>query len=113
MLKEAKLAMRITGSAYDADIADLLDAAASDLTTAGVELPGTVVFTMTNSGIVDSSTLNDKLVIRAMITYARMHFGSPDDFDRLKEAYREQKAMLMHAHAYTDYGDGGEDDGEG
>lgn len=109
MLNEAKLAMRITASAYDAEIAGLLKAAANDLTAAGVRLPGSVAFTETYGSIQDNSTLKDPLVQRALITYARMYFGSPDDFDRLREAYETQKVQLMHAERYTAYGDG---DGE-
>lgn len=103
MLKEAKLAMRISTDAYDGEIAGLLDAGAHDLTIAGVILPGTVSFAMTESGVQDNSTLTDTLCQRAIITYARMHFGSPDDFDRLRESYNVQKVQLMHASDYTNY----------
>ena len=105
MLNEAKLAMRISTDAYDGEIAGLLDAGARDLEIAGVVLPGTVSFAATESGIQDNSTLTDSLCQRAIITYARMHFGSPDDYDRLKEAYNVQKVQLMHASDYTDYGE--------
>jgi len=105
MLKEAKLAMRITASAYDGEIAGLLDAAAKDLTAAGVVLPGTVAFTTATTGAVtDISTLKDALCQRALITYARMNFGSPEDYERLRESYDTQKVMLMHADRYTEYG---------
>lgn len=103
MLKEAKLAMRISTDAYDGEIAGLLDAGAHDLTIAGVVLPGTVSFAATETGIQDNSTLTDALCQRALITYARMHFGSPDDFDRLRESYNVQKVQLMHASDYTSY----------
>ena len=105
MLNEAKLAMRITASAYDGEIAGLLDAAAKDLTAAGVVLPGTVAFTTATTGAVtDNSTLKDALCQRALITYARMNFGSPEDYERLRESYDTQKVMLMHADRYTEYG---------
>ena len=112
MLKECKLAMRISTDAYDGEIAGLLDAGAQDLTVAGVVLPGTVSFAATETGIQDNSTLTDALCQRALITYARMNFGSPDDFDRLQESYNVQKIQLMHAGAYTNYEEA-EDDGEG
>ena len=105
MLKEAKLAMAITSSAYDGEIADLLDAGAHDLKIAGVALPGTVSFVVTENGITDNSTLTDPLVRRAIITYARMNFRNPDEYDRLKESYDLQKCQLMHASGYTDYGE--------
>jgi hypothetical protein len=110
MLKECKLALRITATAYDGELCSLMDAAAHDLTIAGVVLPGTVAFTMTNQGITDTSTLTDALCQRAIFTYVRMHFGSPNDYDRLKESYNVQKTQLMHATGYTDYG---ETDGDG
>ena len=112
MLSEAKLAMAITTSAYDGEIADLLDAGAHDLQIAGIVLPGTVSFAMTESGVQDSSTLTDRLVMRAIITYARMHFRNPDDYDRLRESYETQKVQLMHASDYTAYEEA-DDDGEG
>ena len=111
MLKEAKLALRVTAAAYDAEIADLLQAGASDLEIAGVELPGTVAFTVNNDVITDVSTLTDPLVQRAIITYVRMRFGSPQDYDRLAAAYEIQKVQLMHATGYTDFG--GDTDGAG
>jgi hypothetical protein len=108
MLKEAKLAMAITTNAYDGEIADLLDAGAHDLSIAGIVLPGTVSFTVADSNIViDESSLQDRLVMRAIITYARMHFRNPDDYDRLRESYETQKAQLMHASDYTNYDGGG------
>ena len=110
MLKECKLALRITATVYDGELCSLMDAAAHDLTIAGVVLPGTVAFTMTNQGITDSSTLTDALCQRAIFTYVRMNVGSPNDYERLKESYNIQKTQLMHATGYTDYG---ETDGDG
>ena len=112
MLKECKLAMRITTNAADGDLALKLDAAAKDLTTAGVVLPGTVSFTTTNDGIQDNSTLTDALVMQALITYVRMMFASPDDYERLREAYRSQKINFMHANSYTNYNGGSTTDGQ-
>ena len=88
------------------EIADLLDAAARDLTAAGVTLPGKVAFETTENGIVDNSTMDDAMCRRAMITYARMLFRSPDDYERLREAYNAQKVILMHATGYTDFQNG-------
>ena len=113
MLKEAKLALRVTASAYDAEIASLLMAGANDLTIAGVVLPGTVSFTVNNDVITDVSTLTDPLCQRAIFTYAAMRFGNPPNYDKLKEAYETQKVQLMHAGGYTDYDEGGDEDAEG
>ena len=114
MLKEAKLAMRVTAAAYDAEIASLLMAGANDLQIAGVILPGTVSFTVNNDVITDTSTLTDPLVQRAIITYALMRFGNPPNYDKLRDAYDTQKGQLMHATGYTDWLNGEEDsDDEG
>lgn len=110
MLSECRKALRITTGAYDGELCSLMDAGARDLTIAGVVLPGTVSFEQTNKGITDNSTLTDALVMRAIFTYVRMHFGSPADYDKLAESYELQKALLMHATGYTDYG---EDDSNG
>jgi hypothetical protein len=106
MLSEAKKAMRVTSSYYDSEIASLLMAGANDLTIAGVVLPGTVTFTVSSSDTVtDLSTLTDALAMRAVITYAQMRFGNPPNYDKLRDAYETQKAQLMHATGYTDYGE--------
>jgi len=113
MLKEAKKALRVTVDYYDSEIASLLMAGANDLAIAGVELTGTVAFTIgTNDAVTDTSSLTDPLAMRAIITYAAMRFGNPPNYDRLLDAYETQKGQLMHATGYTDYGEG-EDDAEG
>lgn len=89
MLDKAKLALRLTTDAYDEEITDLLAAAALDLGIAGVELPEEL----------------DALCQRAVLTYVRVHFGCPEDYDRLKASYDEQKAQLRTATGYTDWGD--------
>ena len=113
MLKECRQALRITTDAYDGELCSLMKAAVRDLEVSGVIIPGTVAFsaTVTTAGteIEDKSTLKDPLVQRAIFTYVRTHFGSPSDYDRLKESYNAQKVQLMHADGYTYY-DGG--DGE-
>jgi len=111
MLKECRQALRITTDAYDGELCSLMRAAVKDLEIAGVIIPGRVAFstTVTTAGTTtnDGSTLKDPLVMRAVFTYVRQHFGSPDDYDRLKESYNTQKVQLMHADAYTNY-DGGD-----
>lgn len=105
MLKETRLALRITTAAYDAEIASLIMAGVMDLETAGVILPGAVSLKVDEETgeVTDRSTLKDELVKRAIITYVRMNFGSPNDYDRLRDAYSMQKVQLMHATDYTNY----------
>lgn len=89
MIKMARLAGRITTTAYDPQVILLLEAAMEDLGVAGVEVPEAC----------------SALVTQAAITYFRMHFGQPDDYERLKASYDEQKAQLVTATGYTDWGD--------
>lgn len=85
MLAKVKLALRITTDVFDAELSDLIDAALLDMGIAGVTNDDT----------------QDALIIRAVITYCKMHFGQPDDYDRLKSSYDEQKAQLSMATGYT------------
>lgn len=85
MLEKVKMALRITTDAYNSELNDLIDAAQIDLGIAGVTLPETL----------------DAICTRAIITYCKLHFGEPDDYDRLKASYDEQKAQLSMATGYT------------
>lgn len=97
MLEAVKLALRITTTAFDAQLNSLILAAQLDLGVAGVVI---------SSGI-------DALVQMAVITYCRLNFGQPDDYDRLKKSYDEQKAQLATCTGYTDWlnGDSEAEDG--
>ena len=90
LLAAVKMALRVTTTAFDSEIESLIDAAQLDLGVAGVVLPETI----------------DALVRTAVITYCRVRFGQPDDYDRLKRAYDEQKAQLSMCTGYTNWGDG-------
>lgn len=76
-------------SAFDDEINDLISAAKKDLKIAGVKC--------------DLET--DPLIVRAIITYCKINFGTPSDFERLKMSYDEQKAQLQMADGYTEWGD--------
>ena len=86
-LDNVKMALRITTTAYDSELTYLIAAAELDRGIAGVEVPVSL----------------DALVERAIITYCKMHFGIPEDADRLKRSYDEQKAQLVTATGYTDW----------
>ena len=85
MLAKVKLALRITTDAFDTELTDLIAAAKIDLGIAGVELPSTL----------------DEICQLAIITYCKLHFGEPDDYDRLKASSDEQKAQLSMSTGYT------------
>lgn len=85
MLNKVKLALRITTTAFDSELNDLIDAAKLDLGIAGVVLPDEL----------------DAICQKAIITYCKVNFGEPDDYDRLKASYDEQKAQLSMATGYT------------
>lgn len=85
MIAAAKLAARITTHAYDGQIEDLLETALLDLGVAGVEIPEEM----------------DRLVRQACITFFLMRFGDPDNYERLKASYDEQKAQLVTCTGYT------------
>lgn len=88
-LDKVKMALRINTEAFDDEIVDLMAAAEQDLGIAGVILPSTL----------------DEICTRAIITYCKVNFGLPEDADRLKRSYDEQKAQLVTATGYTDWGD--------
>lgn len=87
MIDKVKMGLRITTTVYDNEILDLIEAAKQDLGIAGVIVPASI----------------DEIVTRAIITYCKMSFGLPEDYDRLKESYDEQKAQLSNATNYTDW----------
>ncbi|WP_353423988.1 head-tail connector protein [Christensenella massiliensis] len=89
MLEKVKLALRIATTAFDSELNDLINAALADLGIAGVT----------------SLKEDDPLIIRAVTTYCRVHFGEPDDYDKMKASYDEQKAQLQTATGYTDWGE--------
>ena len=88
-LDKVKMGLRISTTAYDEELTDLIKAAEADMGIAGVVVPSTL----------------DEIVTRAIITYCKMSFGLPEDYDRLKRSYDEQKAQLVTATGYTNWGD--------
>lgn len=92
MLEAVRKALRIKTTAYDDELEQLILAAQLDLGVAGV--------------VLESNATLDALVQLAVITYCKMHFGQPEDYDRLKRSYDEQKAQLATCTGYTDWKDG-------
>lgn len=87
LLDKVKLALRLTTDIFDSELNDLIDAAKIDLGIAGVVLPSTL----------------DAICERAIITYCRVNFEDPKDYNRLKASYDEQKAQLSMSSGYTNF----------
>ena len=89
MLERVKLALRITTDAFDSEISGLISAALLDLGIGDI------------SG--EQIAAPDELVTLAVVTFVRMHFGEPDDYERLRASYWEQKAQLITSGTYGTY----------
>lgn len=94
LIDTCKKALRVTTTSYDDEITNYINAARLDLGIAGV-----------TSDVVTTAT-PDSLVTTAILTYVRMRFGAPDNYDELKASYDEQKAQLQNATGYTDWSGG-------
>lgn len=88
MLNKVKAALRLTVDDYDLELEDMVNAALADLGISDID----------RTLLIDNT--DDALITQAVITYCRIHFGSPDDYDRLKRSYDEQKAQLITATGY-------------
>lgn len=97
LIDKAKDVLDVTSTTFDEEIEDLIDAAMLDLGIAGIEY----------------ASVTDPLIIRAVLTYVKAHFGEPAEttYQRLKASYDEQKAQLQMATGYTDWGAGAECNG--
>lgn len=89
ILNKVRLALRISTDDFDTEVTDLINACLKDLGIAGVT----------------SNDTTDYLIIRAISTYCKAHFGDVNNatYDRLKASYDEQKAQLQTATGYTDW----------
>lgn len=96
MLEAVKKACRVTATAYDDELIGLIAAAKADLALAGVKKE-------------KAENDTDPLIRRAVITFCKLNFGAPENYDKLKASYDEQKAQLQGAATYAKWG---ETDGE-
>lgn len=85
LIDDVKLALRIKTTKFDSELTGLIEAAKIDLGVAGVVIPSE----------------DNAIVKQAVITYCKMNFGLPEDADRLKRSYDEQKAQLSNATGFT------------
>ena len=93
MLNRVKLALLISDNDFDNELNELINAAAKDLGIGGVE------------GLTVTTSTNDAIVIRAIITYCGYQFelmhGSLERSNAFKKSYDEQKAQLSMSTGYT------------
>lgn len=82
-LNDVKTALRITTNDFDSEITSLMNACTRDLEIRGINI------------------VDDELIDIAVITYVKMRFGNPDNYDKLKRSYDEQKAQLSMATGFT------------
>lgn len=87
LLDQVKLSLRIVCDDFDNELNSLIASAKTDLGIAGVVVPSEL----------------DDIVKLAVVTYCKLHFGSTEDYARLKASYDEQKAQLSMATGYTDW----------
>lgn len=86
MLEKIRKDLRINNSEYDDEIKDLISACKQDLMLSGVS----------SSRISD----NDPLIIQAVKTYCKAHFGYDNpDSEKFKESYALLKQHLAIAYS--------------
>lgn len=85
MLDTVKDAIPVRDTAHDAELTRLIAAACADLGIVGVTA---------------ETETTDPLLERAIVTYCRANFLEPDNYDKLKASYDEQKAQLITATGY-------------
>jgi len=87
LLDDVKSALRISGTAYDTEVTDLINAATLDLSLSGIN----VSFIGTD----------DALIKRAISVYAKAHFGyNNPDADRFMKSYEGIKVHLALSGDY-------------
>lgn len=98
MLSRVKLALRLATDVYNPELLDLIAAGINDLHHAGPSFAHTAV--TDNAGNITDYVIPDPMAAVAVVTYCRVHFGSPADYDKLKASYDEQKAQMRESFAY-------------
>lgn len=90
MLNAIKIALRISHTAFDGEITDLIEAARQDLILSGVSS-------------IKANDDTDQLIKRAVSTYVKANFGFDNpDAVRLQESYTMLKQHLALAGDYKE-----------
>lgn len=93
LLDDVKTALGVFDDEFDPMITDLIASAQADMGITDINT--------------ETLTESNPLYKRAIITYCRLNFsvfGVPDGYDRLKASYDEQKAQMLMATGYTNWG---------
>ena len=96
LLERVKNSIRISTNDFNDEINDLIKAGLEDLTLAGICNPEDNYNPFNKDNVTD-------LVAIAVITYVRINFGQPENYERLKRSYDEQKAQLRSCSKYTKF----------
>lgn len=100
MLSDAKTALQISGTSYDAEITNYIAECKVDIQAAGIT----------------SVDENDSAIHQLIILFCKMRFelfhGNPELSIAVKEVYDEQKAQYGMRTGYTDFGETEEDEDE-
>ena len=93
LLEASRLNQRLHITNFDSELTDLIEAAAADLIGRNAIQPAQL-----------ESLPVDPLIKQAILTYVKSRFGTPENPERLKADYEDQKATLMTSTGYTDWG---------
>lgn len=89
ILDDVKTALRISNTAFDGEITDLISAARADLKLSGI----------LESKVNDDT---DPLIKRAITVYVKAHFGwNNPDAEKLQQSYDMLKMHLSLSQEYT------------
>lgn len=95
LIDDVKVALRISNTAYDLEIKDLIDAGKSDLRLAGVFF--------VDETEKDTLVLLNPLIKRAIIIYCKANFGYENlDADRFQDSYVMLKQHLSLSGDYRE-----------
>lgn len=91
LLDDVKVTCRVTSTAFDIELLDLIYAGLADLGITDI-----------NPDLLSTAD-PVPLIKRALLTYCKMNFGEIDDtkYDRLKASYDEQKKQLLMSSDYN------------
>lgn len=92
LLDDVKGVCRVTSTAYDNELTDLINAGFADLGITDI-----------NPELLCSCQDLSPLIKRAVLTYCKLNFGKLEDsvYDRYKASYDEQKAQLLMSSDYN------------